>query len=226
MKTNAWILFFALATATNFLTPFAANGALIAYWHFNTYNGTSTTLSADAGSGSMSFGAFSGDTATFTGTSINAVSGTVAGSDLALRDLAHNGQALTIHVSGTGLADFVVTYATQRSSLGFTAQDWAYSTDNISFTPFTTISPPSSYALRTVDFSAISSIENQTDVYFRMTLTGATDSGGNNRFDNFQITAVPEPTTIALGIFAAGLLAFSGARALRKKAKIGEATDR
>ena len=35
-----------------------------------------------------------------------------------------------------------------------------------------------------------------------------------------ELTAVPEPTTIALGIFAAGLIGFSGARALRKKLKI------
>jgi subtilisin-like proprotein convertase family protein len=35
-----------------------------------------------------------------------------------------------------------------------------------------------------------------------------------------DITAVPEPTNIALGIFAAGLLAFSGARTLGKKLKI------
>jgi subtilisin-like proprotein convertase family protein len=34
-----------------------------------------------------------------------------------------------------------------------------------------------------------------------------------------DITAVPEPTSIALGIFGVGLLAFSGARALRKKLK-------
>jgi hypothetical protein len=34
-----------------------------------------------------------------------------------------------------------------------------------------------------------------------------------------EITAVPEPTHIALGLFAAGLLAVTGARALRKKLK-------
>ncbi len=44
-------------------------------------------------------------------------------------------------------------------------------------------------------------------------------AGQTALFDNFSIEVVPEPTNIALGIFAAGLLAFSGARALKKKLK-------
>jgi hypothetical protein len=47
------------------------------------------------------------------------------------------------------------------------------------------------------------------------------DTGNDHglAIDDFTITAVPEPTNIALGIFASGLLAFSGARAWGKKLK-------
>ena len=48
---------------------------------------------------------------------------------------------------------------------------------------------------------------------------GDESSGNVSTLESWQvdITAVPEPINIALGIFAAGLIAFSGGRALRKK---------
>ncbi|HEY0549698.1 MAG TPA: PEP-CTERM sorting domain-containing protein [Verrucomicrobiae bacterium] len=222
MKTNAWI---ALATiiATIVSTPEKANASLIAYWDFNNYAGADTppALSADFGSGSLLFSTFTGGGSdSQTGTSLNARNGSGAGNALAFVGSSHNGESLLIQIVGTGLSDFVVTYASRRTSTGFTTHQWAYSTDGSTFNDFATISftADTVFELKTVDFSSISALDNQATVYFRDTISGAT-STGNNRFDNFAIEAVPEPTTIALGIFAAGLVGFSGLRALRKKLK-------
>ena len=49
------------------------------------------------------------------------------------------------------------------------------------------------------------------------------NEAGNDQglaIDDFTLTAVPEPTNIALGIFGIGLIAFSGTRALKKKLKV------
>ena len=54
------------------------------------------------------------------------------------------------------------------------------------------------------------------------TLFFGDESPGNvSTLESWQvdITAVPEPTTIALGIFAAGLIGFGGLRAIKKKLK-------
>ncbi len=86
---------------------------------------------------------------------------------------------------------------------------------------------------RSVDLSAISGVENNSLFAIRIvsefapsttsyTASGIGDSyggGGTWRFDmvtiSGDVTAVPEPTNIALGIFAAGLLAFRFAKKLK-----------
>ena len=220
MKMNPWVLSLVLAAATACL-PSPTSAALIASWNFNNYTGTDTppALSADTGTGFLSFDAFTSvDSANVAGSSVNAVSGTSAGQGLLLKDQANNGQTLTLHLFGTGLSHFIVTYATERTGTGYTTQNWSYSTDNVNFTSFTSLTPPASYALQTVDFSSISAIDNQADIYLRIALSGATSSSGNNKFDNFQIQAVPEPTHLALGLFGIGVLAVSGTRAwLRRR---------
>jgi hypothetical protein len=184
---------------------FAQHGqaALIASWNFNQYNGTDTALVADQGAGRMEFGGFLGDTVNYSGSTLNALEGVAAGQSLALRDMANNGRTLTIQVSGLGSSGFVLSYAGYRTSTGFTSHDWAYSTDGTSYTPFSivTFSTPTVYEVKTLDFSGIRSLNNQAEVYFQVTLDGATSTSGNNRFDNLQITAVPEPAH--WGLFAA-----------------------
>lgn len=190
-----------------------SNAALISYWNFNAYNASDTTLAADVGSGTMSFLGFSGDTDDFGGSTVNAVTGNSAGLSLSLINQANNGEALTIHISGSGLSGFILSYATQRTTTGFNSQQWAYSTDNSTFVNFSTIAPPTSYELRTVDFSSISELNDAEDVYFRVTFSGASATTGNNRIDNLQINAVPEPTTWAGLIF--GTL-FCGVQVVRR----------
>jgi len=56
------------------------------------------------------------------------------------------------------------------------------------------------------DLSAITSLDNQASVYFRLTAIQAPqNTGGQSRVDNVKVTSIPEPTGIVLVV--AGLLA-------------------
>lgn len=82
----------------------------------------------------------------------------------------------------------------------------------MTYNPLTSIlaNKTSTWTVETVDFSAISSIENISSAYLQLTVSGATSATGNNRLDNIQINAavVPEPTVLALiaGFGALGLV--------------------
>ncbi len=74
-----------------------------------------------------------------------------------------------------------------------------------------TASRSTSFATATVDFSSAPGLNNATAAYLRYTLSGATSASGNNRLDNIQFnaTAVPEPSTLALGVLG-GLAGLAG----------------
>jgi hypothetical protein len=217
MKNSARIRLFVLEILVAiFLASSPSQAALIAYWNFNSYAGADTPQTADSGLGTLSFAGFTGtDSANQAGATVNSRNGDPAGEALALIGSDNNGDSIVIQVGGLGLSDFVITYATRRTSTGFTTHTWAYSTDGINYTDFGSVgfTADSVFELKTVDMSSISALDNQATVFFRDTLSGATSTSGNNRFDNIAVEAVPEPTTVALGIFAFGLLAISGGRA-------------
>jgi len=186
-----------------------AQGALIAEWQFNsgvplpsTYHpeygseSTTATLSATAGS-SVSL-------QQITGTTLN--QNTASSPNDALEFHTTGGGAgqnsLVLHITGTGLGSFVLTYATSDSTAA-TVQTWAYSLDGTTWTTASTVTATSSFATSTVDFSSFNStLANQANVYFEDIFTIA-GNGKNLSFDNIAInaTAVPEPITYALAIF-------------------------
>ena len=106
-----------------------------------------------------------------------------------------------------GFQDLVVSYATQRTSTGFSSQAWSFSTDGLNWTDHQTISGlPTSFATQTL--GSITGLNGATDAYLRLTVSGASTANGNNRIDNIQFnaTAVPEPTSMLL----AGSVALGG----------------
>lgn len=133
---------------------------------------------------------------------------------------AANGKSMVFKFSMAGFSNLSVSYATQRSGTGFTSQVLEYSVDGVNWSSigantsvqssFSTLGTPPGVA--TV-FSGISGLDGAAVAYVRMTLTGATNSSGNNRFDNFIFSAdvVPAPGAMAL-LGVAGLL---GARRRR-----------
>ena len=202
--------------------------SLIAYWNFNSSTAVSggtesVTASLDTSGAALADLNGSGTTQNRVGTDAGSTplritpNGTAAG---------ENEQYITFSLSMSGYQDLILSYATTRTSTGFTDQIWSYSTDDSAFTPFTTINGASSipvastptsasYAVDIVDFSTVSSLNNDSTIWIRLTLNGASGSTGADRFDNIQFNAsdyiapVPEPAAFGL-ISALGLLGICG----------------
>ena len=208
---------------------------LVAGWDFQTTTNGGTALvaapntpkqiTANFGSGGLFlngqngssdwFVPATGSTATelnaFTGTAINAGTGfsttTSGAAALALLNNTANGKSAVFRFSMAGFQDLVVSYATQRTSTGFSSQAWSFSTDGLNWTDHQTISGlPTSFATQTL--GSITGLNGATDAYLRLTVSGASTANGNNRIDNIQFnaTAVPEPTSMLL----AGSVALGG----------------
>lgn len=154
------------------------------------------------------------------GTTLNAFDSAPAGNDLRTqRAVRGNGTTLNFTFNMEGLRDAELTFAGYRteragSSTGPSEFQASYSVDGLTFTDFGTaqLFNTSSFTIMTV--TAPSALDNQTTAVIRLTLSGATgsvgDSGSGARFDNFQIAAVPEPSTYAalLGLLALGFVAY------------------
>jgi len=200
--------------------PSVSSAAVIAYWNFNslttsTNNGTS--YSPSSGSGFLTVGVASSDQAgsnrgvnSFGGTTTNALNADVAGQALVIQGGAiesttpvqNNGATITIQVNLTGWEDPILSFASQRSNTGFNSNQIAYSTNGSTYTDFgSAYNPATSFGttIYSFDFSTISALDGAATAYFRITLSGATSNAGNNRIDNIQLTAVPEPGFALLG---------------------------
>jgi hypothetical protein len=190
-----------------------SQAALVAYWNFNALSistasvpgtgGVPTSIPADSGSGTLSLANWTGLVDDFAGTTINALNSDLAGATLSPVSDTGNGSHVDLIVSTTGVTDIKITFATRGTSTGFTIGLWSYSTDGgTSFTAAglpNTATASTTFALATADFSGITAVENASNVIFRYTLDGATGASGNNRIDNIQINAIPEPAAALLG---------------------------
>jgi hypothetical protein len=183
---------------------------------------------ADVGVGSLNLGSFDATTEvdgasntkyasieSFAGTTVNAQGGDVAGGSLSPEGgssngaggFLNNGMAILYTVPTTGFEDIKISWAQRGTSSGFSSRAFAYSTDGgTTFTPVAYTGDTgvlsSTYAAVSIDLSSVTAVDNLPSVIFQVTLSGATSSSGNNRFDNmlFEGTAVvPEPATLALG---------------------------
>jgi len=133
---------------------------------------------------------------------LNAFGGLNSTMSLALVANSTNDSSGVFVFSTTGYENINFSYQTRWSGpTAFSVHSWSYSTDGITFTalPSVLTSPAStSFALKTADLSAITAINNQTTVYLKLTVSGATASGGNNRIEDFVITGtVPGAVTNA-----------------------------
>lgn len=151
---------------------------------------------------------------------------TGAGQGLTLRQGAapgNNGNYIQFSVSTVGFTDVSLSYATIRTSEGFTTQTLSYSTDGgITFTTFGSFSPTTTgFTTALFDLSAVNSIENQLSVTFRITFSGASNPSGTNTIDNLQVNGipvvpVPEPATVVGGLLGVAGLCFNQRRRLSR----------
>lgn len=216
----------------------AAQANLIAHWNFNgpgsaansnanNLGTVDTTVSSGAGSIALTgltmntgvSGNTNGNVGSFSGNTLNAVSGDVAGFSLTVTGglsasgsaVTANGGALIFTVdNSSATSDLVLTYATRGTGSGFNNQAWDFSTDGgTNWTPLTSFSGAltSTWVARTVTFPTTGAAYGINNLMVRLTLTGATGNTGNNRFDNVQFNALPTPGSAALlsvGLVAAG----------------------
>jgi hypothetical protein len=113
-----------------------------------------------------------------------------------------SGGSFILHLSGTGLSGFVVSYLGEKNG-GSGTVTWSYSTTGTggSFSSTGLTQPGalgSAFASSSIDFSPITALNNQANVYLQVSF------GAKTAFDNIQVSAVPEP--IHYGLAAFGLI--------------------
>jgi hypothetical protein len=189
-------------------------GESIAVWNFNdAISGTTggeQEFSVDRGSGIMSSDFILASIGNASGSTLNSQSGDPAGQALRLSGYANNGKNLTWMVSTAGFDAIDVSFAIQRTSTGFSDNQFYYSIDSgASWTSFGDyFNPSASFALQSFDLSGIPGINNNPNAGFRILFEHATSSTGNNKIDNLVVSGsptvppvsfpVPEPSTMAL----------------------------
>ncbi len=166
------------------------------YWDFNAGNtGTanaqwSSPISATSTIGS---GVLTHDitlTEIFAGSALDASGYTsTAGNSFSAISSANNGKSIILTVPTSGYQNISFSYATRGTSTGFTTHTIDYSTDGSTYTNFTTISGRNNttFSLQTVDFTSITAANDNANFKIRITLSGSTNTSGNNRFDNFRV---------------------------------------
>ena len=218
MSTPSSKLLAAVVFSTVALTTGLAQADIIAGWDFQTTtNGgtainaapnTPTVLKANVGTQAGTASIYANGThgastwlspssspqiTSFGGTATNASGGesttTSGASALALANSTANKFSIVFQVSMTGYTGLDIKYATQKTSTGFSSQTWAYSTDDVSFIPFSTQSTIAT-SFATIDLGVMpTALDNAANVYISLTVDGATATAGNNRFDNVNFNA-------------------------------------
>lgn len=214
-----------LAVFATLISISTVKAELISYYNFNTLSiatasvpgsgGVPITIDATTGTGSLSLAGYAGTVDDFGGTTLNAIGSDPAGASLSLvagSGTPGNGTFISFNASLTAFENPIITYATQGTGSGYNSVQLSYSIDGTNFTNFgSAYTPPASFALQTFDLSTVDVLDGAASATFRLTFSGATATSGNNRIDNLQLnaTAIPEPSSIAIGSLAGlGLLGY------------------
>lgn len=175
----------------------------IHYWDFNA--GASTTSgmkwpSPIAAASSANYGSISHPfdfTDNFGGATLDAPGFTTstAGESFSVVGSNNNGLGFIIHASTLGFKDIQLTYTTRGTASGFTTHTIDYSLDGVNYINSATITGRNvtSFSLQTISFVSLTAANNNPNFKIRITLSGATTSSGNNRFDNIRITGTLSP---------------------------------
>lgn len=240
----------AIAFASS-LVALSASAGTIAQWNFNSVppNGTNSTGSTSPIVGSGTFtGAIGGVTGGFTSANTDGNSSDSQVADdtayqiatFAAQGTENKLRGIEFKVSTLGLENITINFD-QRSATGApNTLVVQYSTNGISFTDAATLTSNTSTWLnsRLADLSAISAVDNQTNVWFRFVaafgnatqyLSQTGSAGGYNvagtwRFDMLTVsgTAIPPVTVVPLppaALAGAALVAFLPlTKAIRRRA--------
>jgi endonuclease I len=200
-------LFFLLVVAA---ASVQAQTETVAYWNFNSLSiptasapgsgGVPTSITANLGTGTLSLSGWTGLVDDFGGSTINAVGTDPAEESLSLVSSTGNGSYIELQLNLADYADPILTFATRGTSSGYTTGTWSYSVGGGSFTNVTgvnTATTSTTFAVATVDLTAIDAVDGQANVRLRYTVSGATTTTGNNRIDNLVVAATVTRDTTA-----------------------------
>ncbi|PKP00620.1 MAG: hypothetical protein CVU11_17165, partial [Bacteroidetes bacterium HGW-Bacteroidetes-6] len=207
----------AIAGVGTHTITYSLSNQSLAYWNFNIGSqGTPWTapILQTSGTGIITPGNWTwGDilyTDRFPGSTQNALFGDPAENSLSLirgSSPSMNGHFFQVEFSMAGASDLLISYWTQRSSnLGFSSNQWSYSTDGINFTPFGPVVTPTNGG-NVVTIAAPDVLNGIGNVYLRYTLDGANtvpaNFAVNNRIDNLQLntaTTCSNPCTFNITV--------------------------
>lgn len=191
-----------LSLLTVLMTASGALADTVAYWNFNSLSiatasapgagGVPTSITANQGTGTVSLTGWTGLVDDFAGSTINAIAPDASGASLSLVSNAGNNSFIELQLNLADFGDPIITFATRGTSSGFNSGVWSYSVAGGAFTTISgvnTATTSTTFALATVDLSAINAVDGQANVRLRYTLSGATNATGNNRIDNIQVNA-------------------------------------
>ncbi|NDC76134.1 hypothetical protein EBZ70_12880 [bacterium] len=123
-----------------------------------------------------------------------------------------NGKSGVFKVSMTNYKDLSISFASIRTSSGFTSLAWEVSTNGTNWTSAGTLVSGTTAGTITTSWSVLSlstitAVNNAATAYVRFTVSGATAQSGNLKIDNvaFNATLVPAPGAAAL-VGLAGLI--------------------
>ena len=193
-------LLFKLALAvllvSGLMMPLAAQNT-IAYWNFNVEDFSDNwpqPIAATLGEASISYN-FS-QAVSFSGTGINGLDNEISGGSFCPQggvDNENNGRWLLLSLPTLTASEMTLSYATRRTSTGFTTHEVQYTLDGTNWVSYQTIDI-SGYAsswvtsqVEEVVFSGIDGMTNNADFAIRIVLDGASSNLGNNRFDNLLL---------------------------------------
>lgn len=210
-----------------------ANADIVAYWSFfdtvppGTANFGVMPINANlvhhAGGGVLTTDAVSspnsttdGDIQHFTGNAINLVAPFPNGSDISMRagvGQRSEGKSFMFQLNTSLFEDITLTFAERVTSTGPQNVAVSISSDGVTWSPVASAdyatTRNATYALRTVDLTAVNAIENSASTWVRLTFTGfgPTSTTGNIRMDNIKFDGTLIPTPGSLALLGMGVLA-------------------
>jgi hypothetical protein len=187
----------------------SAHAALLTYYNFEDGNLTSDSpglqTTSITGTAGQVFPLDSGS-----GTNVNAVPPTPSTNFSLVTTPAFPGGTPSFTLGGlttTGLTDVNLSFALVGQPDSFTTLDLSYSIDGgATFKSFLTlfgIQTVTTYTALGLPVSALSggAVDNQSNLFFEFSFSGATVSDSAIRIDNIQVTAVPEPSSYIGALF-------------------------
>jgi len=136
-------------------------------------------------------------------TELNAFEGTLAGDPrsnpragnaIAFVNATANGKSVVFKFPTKGYFNLALSMAVRRTATGFNSHEWEWSLDGENYTLIeNTATCPlvaAEFVLTTLDLRNIDELNDQNEVFLRLTLDGANGATGNNRFDNITLHGV------------------------------------